>query len=86
LVEDFEATGEAIVVDFVVGTGKPLKVTVNPTGAPGAWPKTHVKSDVYAIGYRGGDTDVLVADDAGRLVWLRPENYSVSSPPARARG
>ena len=69
-------------MDFMIGTGKPLKVTVNP-GAPGKWPGKHVRRDVYAIGYEGGDVPVLVVDDAGRLTWLRPDNYSVPTAPTK---
>jgi hypothetical protein len=40
----------------MIGTGKSLRVTVNP-GAVGTWkkPEEHVCRDVYAIGYEGGD-------------------------------
>jgi hypothetical protein len=70
-------------MEFMIGTGRPLKVTVNP-GTAGKWPKEHVLKDVYAIGYEGGSVDVLVADDAGVLRWLKPSSYSVPSQPAKA--
>jgi hypothetical protein len=35
-------------VKFMVWAGKSLSVTVNP-GAPGKWPKEHVRRDVYAV-------------------------------------
>lgn len=56
-------------------TGKSLKVTVNP-GGPGNWPKDHVRREVYAVGYHGGETSVLVVDNAGRLIWLNSSHYS----------
>jgi len=64
-------------MDLMIATGKPLKVTVNP-GSPGMWPKEHVQREVHAIGYQGGDTHVLVADEAGRFQWLSPDKYSVA--------
>lgn len=64
-------------MECMVWTGKPLKVTVNPGGAPGQWSNNHVHREVYAVGYQGGATLVLVVDDAGKLTWLSPANYTL---------
>ena len=71
-------------MDFIIGTGLPIKVTVNP-GGPGDWPGSHVRREVYAIGYEGGETRVLVADNAGKLQWLGSAHYSVPVGPKGTR-
>lgn len=65
-------------MNFIVSTGKAPTITVNP-GGPGKWvaPAPGARRDVYAIGYEGGETLLLVADDAGKLQWLKSDFYSV---------
>jgi hypothetical protein len=67
-------------MEHIVWTGKTMRATVKRQsgGLPGSW-KHDTPREVYAIGYQGGSTKILVADDEGKLQWLTNDQCTILS-------